>query len=68
MKCWPKSLRKERASIYAHLLACARASKGGSGAGAGALAALTPGQAAAAKVWVLLRKSPAADGSGEDRI
>ena len=55
VKCWPKSLRKEGASIYPDLLARARASEGGSGAGA--LAALTPSQAAAAKVWVLLRKS-----------
>lgn len=47
VKCWPKSLRKERTPIYPHF----HASEGESGA------ALTPGQGAAAKVWVLTRKS-----------
>lgn len=55
VKCWPQSLGKERASIYPDLLALACASKGGSGAAA--LRALTPGQVAVAKMWVLLRKS-----------
>lgn len=55
VKCWPKGLRKERASIYPDLLAHACAREGGSGAGA--LEAFAPDQVAAAKVWILLKKS-----------
>lgn len=54
-ECWPEGLRKERALIYPDLFAhiCAR-ERGG---GAGALAAFAPDQVAAAKVWILLKKS-----------
>jgi len=52
VKCWPESLRKERALTDPDSLARACASEGGSGAGA-----LAAGQAAAAKVRVLLRRS-----------
>lgn len=50
VECWPKGLSKERASIYPGLLAQACAREGGSGA-------LAPDQAAAAKVWILPKKS-----------
>lgn len=55
VKHWPESLRKEGTLIYSDLLAHAHATEGGSRAGAPT--ALTPRQVAAAKVWVLLRKS-----------
>lgn len=54
VECWPKGLRKERASIYPVLLAQTWAREARSGAGA--LAALVPDQVSAAKVWILLKK------------